>query len=277
MKPSAWDDLPPKTGNSFAFEPGTSYGRELINMNFKMHYNWVEAAKPSVDARVSGPVKRYLQFAKKKESWRPSLEMRYNKKIDDKWMETLVRKAKPRVDNKLPEYILRYKDYRKRNTTGGENWVHKYERELEQTNHERLLKTMQAATDTSEPAEASRAAKFMGANRFTRGGMDKRRPQSQPGSFRPRLAKQSKQRPGTSQSSSRPAVKKRPQTCDTSYRHQLPSRGRSASSIPHEQEENLPITSALDLSDEGSNYSSNPDTLAAKLAAHRSWRQMSHH
>ena len=60
------------------------------------------------------------RFAKQKESWRPSLEARYNKKIDDKWMETLVRKAKPGVDNRLPDYIVRYKVSHSSRTTRSE-------------------------------------------------------------------------------------------------------------------------------------------------------------
>jgi len=274
IRPSAWDDTgPKKTAPGFGYQPGTSYGRELINMNFKIHYNWIESAGSSVDAQVAGPVKRFLRFAKKNESWKPSLNKRYNKQVQDQWMESMVQKAKPGVDMRLPEHIIRYKEYRKKNKTLGVNWVERYEYMQEHEHHQRLLRNIKPATNSSPSEHTRTAASFMENQRFTRGGMDKHRPQSQPGSMRPRLGlTKTRQRPQSQPGSMRPSrsYSSKPQIIKIKS-----PKIRSPKAMSPDSCANLPISSALCSTDLEEQAPDTHNVLAAKLAAHRTWREIS--
>lgn len=235
--------------------PATNHGRQLIEVNFKMHHNWIGAAGPSVDAQVSPPVRRYLKAAKLNQGWRPSLEQRHHKKLQDQWMENLVRDAKPGVVTELSEQVVRYKDYRKKNRTGGVSLVEQYENAQLKKHHHTRLRNMKPATDTSAPANAMKVADFMASNRFTRGGTDKWRKSTTD------LELQSMPRPGSSMEK-RFGVKvpstrnrsqaarthgQRPSTTDAickSHHQQLPER-RPQTESPDSEGFNLPITLAF--------------------------------
>merc|ERR1719272_405202 len=107
-----------------------------------MHYNWVGAAGPSVDAQILPVVQQDLKRAKALQSWKPSLEKRYEKKLQDQRNADLLRRAKPGVITELPGHILRYKEYRLKNCSGGVSLTEQFEMQHLRKHHDSKMRTM---------------------------------------------------------------------------------------------------------------------------------------
>lgn len=140
--------------NGFSTSPATLFGRELIKLNQKMHYDWIRAAGPSIDAQISKPAQRYLCQRRKKKGWQPSLEQRYSQQVRDKRLSELVRDCKPGVSTQLPEHVVRYKEYREKNRKVGLDSlsiVEKYEYQKHRSVLAHVLRNAKPITDTGPP------------------------------------------------------------------------------------------------------------------------------
>jgi len=174
-----WDPAPkPQSPSPFYTSTGTKYGRILVKMNYDYHYKWVGRAGQSTDCRTSPETLKQLKFIKDSERWKPSKDNQHLKKVEDQWMDHLIRTAKPGVDTKVTAHVERYAEYRRANPSGRPSIVERYVQKRILKNHKDNLKKMKPAVDSGPPKRAMQFHDAMQRQPFTRTGILKR-PKSQ--------------------------------------------------------------------------------------------------